>query len=123
MRIYKKGDVLADHRDRESCEISATLNLSGEKWPIFFKDGDKPSIKVVLKPGDLAIYKGCELNHWREAFEGEHCAQVFLHYTSEKNKHLEFDGRGMPGLPGVYKEGHEFTYSQENLNILKNKVK
>ena len=37
MRIYKKGDVLADHRDRESCEISATLNLSGEKWPIFLK--------------------------------------------------------------------------------------
>ena len=125
MRIYKKGDVLADHRDRESCEISATLNLSGEKWPIFFKDGDKPSIKVSLKPGDLAIYKGCELNHWREAFEGEHCAQVFLHYTSEKNKHLEFDGRGMPGLPGAYGIGQPFRYVQdqtdvhENMDILK----
>ena len=64
----------------------------------FFK-WNKPSIKVVLKPGDLAIYKGCELNHWREAFEGEHCAQVFLHYANEKKINIwEFDGRGMEVL-------------------------
>ena len=35
MRIYK-GDVLADHRDRESCEISSNLNLSGENYYLFF---------------------------------------------------------------------------------------
>ena len=26
-RIYKKGDVLARHKDRYSCEISTTLNI------------------------------------------------------------------------------------------------
>ena len=34
-RIYKEGDVLARHKDRYSCEISTTLNLGGESWPIY----------------------------------------------------------------------------------------
>ena len=34
-RIYKKGDVLARHKDRYSCEISTTLNLGGDDWPIY----------------------------------------------------------------------------------------
>jgi|TARA_R100001086_G_scaffold247437_1_gene181718 hypothetical protein len=113
MRIYKKGDVLKKHHDRLSCEISATLNLSGDAWPIYFKElndrtKDKKIFskdkKIVLKPGDLAVYKGCELDHWREAYEGEHCVQVFLHYTNEKNKELMFDTRDMLGLPNAFKK-------------------
>ena len=34
-RIYKNGDVLARHKDRYSCEISTTLNLGGDPWPIY----------------------------------------------------------------------------------------
>jgi tRNA G37 N-methylase Trm5 len=34
-RVYKKGDVLKKHIDRFSCEISTTLNLGGDPWPIF----------------------------------------------------------------------------------------
>ena len=34
-RIYKNGDVLHRHKDRYSCEISTTLNLGGESWPIY----------------------------------------------------------------------------------------
>ena len=34
-RIYKKGDILRRHKDRPSCEISTTLNLGGDPWPIF----------------------------------------------------------------------------------------
>ena len=34
-RIYKKGDILKRHKDRPSCEISTTLHLGGEPWPIF----------------------------------------------------------------------------------------
>ena len=36
-RIYKKGDVLARHKDRYSCEISTTLNLGGDPWPNLFR--------------------------------------------------------------------------------------
>ena len=34
-RIYKKGDELKRHKDRFSCEISTTMNLGGDDWPIF----------------------------------------------------------------------------------------
>jgi hypothetical protein len=40
-----------------------------------------PGVKVTLKPGDMLIYSGCELEHWREPFEGNVCGQVFLHYN------------------------------------------
>ena len=33
-RIYKAGDILHRHKDRFSCEISTTLNLGGDPWPI-----------------------------------------------------------------------------------------
>ena len=32
-RLYKKGDELLKHKDRYSCEISATMNLGGNPWP------------------------------------------------------------------------------------------
>ena len=34
-RLYKKGDILKRHKDRPSCEISTTLHLGGDPWPIF----------------------------------------------------------------------------------------
>ena len=38
-RIYKKGDVLKRHKDRFSCEISTTMNLGGDDWPIYLEPG------------------------------------------------------------------------------------
>ena len=121
-RIYKKGDVLKRHKDRFSCEISTTLNLGGDPWPIYLdltgsdnvidesKNIIKPNapkgIKVNLNPGDMLIYKGNELEHWREPFEGDHCAQVFLHYNNietEGSKDNLFDRRPHLGLPSWFK--------------------
>jgi hypothetical protein len=79
-RVYKKGDILKRHKDREACEISVTLNLGGDLWPFFLKKDNK-DIKVNLYPSDLLIYRGCELEHWREEFNGNICVQVFLHYN------------------------------------------
>jgi hypothetical protein len=119
-RIYKKGDILRRHKDRPSCEISTTLNLGGDPWPIFidgtgadsvideYKSIIKPNApegtKVLLDVGDMLVYSGCELEHWREPFEGDVCAQVFLHYNhvngpfAEKNR---FDKRPMLGIPPI----------------------
>ena len=72
-RIYKKGDELKRHKDRLSCEISTTLFLGGDEWPIFLEPSgkkNKKGIKINLKIGDMLIYKGCKLEHWREIFEG-----------------------------------------------------
>jgi hypothetical protein len=119
-RIYKKGDILHRHKDRFSCEISTTLNLGGDEWPIFIekdpkkgglKDGkyitdNTKGIKVILKPGDMLVYKGNLCEHWRDAFEGEDCVQVFLHYNNEATKGSSdniFDGRPHLGLPSWFK--------------------
>jgi hypothetical protein len=108
-RIYKKGDILHRHKDRFSCEISTTLNLGGDPWPIFLEpsgESNKEGIKVNLEPGDMLIYKGNDLEHWRDAFEGENCAQVFLHYNDIKTKGADqniFDKRIHLGLPGYFK--------------------
>jgi hypothetical protein len=101
-RIYKKGDELKKHKDRYSCEISTTMNLGGDDWPIFLE----PDIKVHLKPGDMLMYRGCELEHWREPFTGENCGQVFLHYNDASGKDAQknkFDGRSIIGLPSYFK--------------------
>ena len=109
-RIYKKGDVLYRHKDRFSCEISTTLNLGGDPWPIYLdptgKEG-RAGIKVDLEPGDMLIYSGCDLEHWREEFRGENCAQAFLHYNKKGSKMAkanEFDTRPFLGLPAYFKK-------------------
>jgi|TARA_A100000172_G_scaffold36321_1_gene22040 hypothetical protein len=120
-RIYKKDDVLERHKDRMSCEISTTMNLGGDPWPIFLEpdetkgkntdDGyvseNTVGVKIDLDPGDMLVYSGCVLEHWRDKFEGQNCAQVFLHYNNietqgDKNK---YDGRPHLGLPSDYKRG------------------
>jgi hypothetical protein len=109
-RIYKKGDILKRHKDRFSCEISTTLNLGGDLWSIYLEPSGKENlkgIKVDLKQGDMLVYKGNELEHWREEFKGENCAQVFLHYNNVKTKGADkniYDTRPHLGLPGDFKK-------------------
>ena len=108
-RIYKKGDELKRHKDRFSCEISTTMNLAGDDWPIYLEpsgETGKKGIKVDLKQGDMLVYSGCELEHWREKFKGKECIQVFLHYNNRKtrgSKDNMFDKRPHLGLPSWFK--------------------
>ena len=120
-RIYKKGDELKRHKDRFSCEISTTMNLGGDPWPIYLSpnenvgapDGKKitvaskaKGIKVDLKPGDMLVYRGMELEHWREKFKGKKCVQVFFHYNNRETpgaKKNIFDKRPHLGLPSWFR--------------------
>ena len=108
-RIYKKGDELKRHKDRFSCEISTTMNLGGDPWPIYLEpsgEQGKKGIKIDLKPGDMLVYSGCELEHWRNKFKGKECVQVFLHYNDKKtpgSKENMFDKRPHLGLPSWFK--------------------
>ena len=108
-RIYKKGDVLERHKDRYSCEISTTMNLGGDEWPIYLEpsgEKDKEGIKIVMDPGDMLVYKGCDVEHWREEFIGENCGQVFLHYNDASDPKAEenkYDRRPFLGLPTWFK--------------------
>ena len=104
-RIYKYGDELKRHKDRPSCEISCTMNLGGDTWPIFLEpsgEENKEGISVILTPGDLLVYKGQLLEHWREPFQGYECTQVFLHYNNKNGPLGEtnlYDRRPVLGLP------------------------
>ena len=108
-RIYKKGDELKRHKDRFSCEISTTMNLAGDDWPIYLEpsgETGKKGVKVDLKQGDMLVYSGCELEHWREKFKGKECIQVFLHYNNRKTRGSRdnmFDKRPHLGLPSWFK--------------------
>ena len=105
-RAYKKGDILHRHKDRPSCQISTTLHLGGNQWPIFIDptggDNVPTGSQVDLKVGDMLVYSGCELEHWREAFKGNVCVQTFLHYNDADGrfgKENIFDKRPMLGIP------------------------
>ena len=121
-RAYKKGDILKRHKDRPSCEISTTVNLGGDPWPIFIDDTGSNNVideyknimkpdapkgtKVLLEVGDMLVYSGCELEHWREPFEGNICGQVFLHYNHVNGPFAKkniFDGRPKLGVPSFIK--------------------
>ena len=127
IRRYVKGNFLSRHLDRFSCEISTTLNLGGHMWPMFLdptgdkaalkydytdqgmvstlKPNAKKGIKVCLDPGDMLVYKGNLLEHWREPLKRDYCVQVFLHYNINKkeNDKNKFDGRPALGLPNYFK--------------------
>tara|TARA_R110000868_G_scaffold65043_2_gene195102 strand:+ start:235 stop:864 length:630 start_codon:yes stop_codon:yes gene_type:complete len=112
-RIYKKGDELKRHKDRFSCEISTTMNLGGDAWPIYLEPSgqvNKKGKKIILNPGDMLIYRGMELEHWREPFEGIDCAQVFLHYNNSKTDGSDkniYDNRKTLGLPAWFKKNKD----------------
>jgi len=117
-RLYRTGNILNRHKDRPSCEISTTLCLGGDHWPIYLdptgentvideykgiiKPGAPVGVEVNLKPGDMLIYSGCELEHWRKPFEGKLCGQVFLHYNHADGQFAEsnkYDKRPLLGIP------------------------
>tara|TARA_Y100001951_G_C11178941_1_gene204777 strand:- start:13 stop:675 length:663 start_codon:yes stop_codon:yes gene_type:complete len=120
-RLYKQRDKLVRHRDRPSCEVSTTLHLGGDPWPIFIdptgrsgilksfgenkvklKKRPPKGVPVTLDVGDMMIYSGCDLEHWRKPFKGTVCGQVFLHYNNVNGPFAlmnKFDKRPMLGLP------------------------
>lgn len=93
-RVYRNGDILDPHKDRPSCEISATvcLNYSYDgsvySWPIIM-DGNK----INMGPGDIVIYRGIDLEHSREKFTppgDDWHVQAFLHYVDKNGKYSEY---------------------------------
>lgn len=122
-RIYKKGDVLKRHKDRFSCEISTTMHLGGGSWDIYLepdsskgssnkKTGDyipskSKGIKISLQPGDMLVYRGNELEHWRNELTFNDCGQVFLHYNNSQTEGAKeniYDRRIHLGLPAWFKK-------------------
>jgi hypothetical protein len=105
-RVYRNGDELEEHIDRPSCEISATVcfnyNYELFEWPIYMKQN-----KIIQHPGDMIIYRGCDLEHKRDKFfsgNEEHWhVQGFFHYVDVNGpfKEYKFDKRESIGTSKV----------------------
>lgn len=103
-RVYRNGDILHPHTDRPSCEISTTVcfNYSYDDseytWPIIM-DGNK----VDMKPGDIVVYRGVDLEHSRDEFTppgDDWHVQTFLHYVDINGPYsnYKFDERENVGF-------------------------
>jgi hypothetical protein len=99
-RLYWRHSHMIPHVDRPSCEysVSICIDVDPEPWPIYMA-----GTELILQPGDLVVYKGMEVQHWRELYKGNQQAQIFLHYVNANGPHADckFDYRNMLGLPGL----------------------
>jgi hypothetical protein len=111
-RVYNPGDSLEIHTDRQECEISATLcvgakyitQTSDYNWSMYVKSSAGQIEQPRCLPGDMVVYRGIDIEHWREPFvaeAGSYQVQVFLHYVDANGslKHLKYDRRPGLGLP------------------------
>ena len=119
-RVYRPGMTLEKHTDRFSCEISTTVCLGYNyvnalldyNWGMYV--GTNPTLieevssihnigKILLqKPGDIIVYRGCEVEHWRDPFvadKGSWQVQAFLHYINKDGPYYpEYAYDKRPGL-------------------------
>lgn len=105
-RLYHNGDTLANHRDRPACEVSATIQLGRShhySWPIFM--GGK---RFDMGEGDAIIYKGCDIDHWRDVCSGPpdyYSGQVFIHFVKRDGLFASEAGDPSSERPYSYKIG------------------
>lgn len=102
-RVYRPGASLSPHKDRSSCEISASLffgrNYDGESWKLYIEGNG-----YEMEPGDMIIYRGTELTHYRYEFEAPEesfHSQVFLHYVDQNGPFSEYKYDKRIGIGGI----------------------
>lgn len=114
-RVYRPGMKLDVHRDRPSCEISATVCFGYSyvskneeyRWGMYIE----PGTLINQNPGDAIIYKGCEVDHWRDTFDaglGSFQVQAFFHFIDKNGPfypEYAYDKRKQLGMPHVDQKG------------------
>jgi len=99
-RLYSNGDILEKHTDRPACEVSVTIQLGrthNYTWPIHMG-----STEYMMSEGDAIIYKGCEIEHWRNKCDGPEgylSGQVFLHYVRKNGQYTNEAGDSTIRVP------------------------
>jgi len=112
-RKYKRNAVLNAHYDRPSCEISVTTVMDyktddNTPWTIWVQNDknylgenmeeaktisqDQPVRRrnnahgIRLEPGDILVYQGPNVVHWRDALVGDYSKHIFLHFYNEHTR-------------------------------------
>lgn len=104
-RTYFNGAELKKHIDRPSCEFSASLCIKKDSdWPLWIESTENDELvqnPIELECGDLVVYRGNILTHWRDPYAGEEHIQIFLHFVDSEGIYAEsnyMDGRPFLGL-------------------------
>ena len=106
-RVYRPGMELERHKDRESCEISTSVCFGIQyndvdkdyHWSMYvdkdsthtpklgtFISAGNSGISVQQSPGDILIYRGVDIEHWRDPFVAginSYHVQGFFHYIDK----------------------------------------
>ncbi|MDG2472641.1 MAG: hypothetical protein P8M71_05945 [Pseudomonadales bacterium] len=91
---YLDGAELKPHIDRPQCQfnLSIVFDMSDEQdqtpepWPIFLKKNNKATA-VNLTIGSGLLYRGTELEHWREPLpKGQQAIVCFYHFVEKTFK-------------------------------------
>ena len=134
-REYYTDAVLYAHRDRPSCEISATIAIDystpkDEPWAIWVKKdknfsknklsafevsqslssaerADQNCKEILLYPGDMMVYQGCNVIHWRDPFEGDFSRHIFIHFVHKDGKIF----KQYPKIENDFRESLSASYS------------
>lgn len=107
---YTKGNELKRHKDRDSCELVACLCMGSDKqyqktyqhWPIHLKLDDQ-ALAVKLNPGDIVLFNGKRLEHWREPFQGQWFISSIFAFVEQDgpNAYLKYDQRSYLAKPHI----------------------
>ena len=119
-RKYTRGAYLGTHTDRPSCEVSATLCLDyktddNKPWKIWVKnDKNYANISadivkqesqdlnhrhrkennckaISLEPGDILLYQGPNIPHWRDYLLGDYSYHLFIHFFKATSRMSEIE--------------------------------
>lgn len=101
-RIYYNSAVLPRHCDRDSSEyaVSVCIKKDAISWPIGFKSYCGKEELFELENGDMCVYSGNNIEHWRDPFQGKAHIQAFIFYVGQESKYsvLKYDTRPYLGM-------------------------
>lgn len=82
---YNKGATLPRHTDRPQCEWNASIVFSINSirpWPIYL-DVNGKEVKVEAQIGEIVVYRGTKIPHWREELQANYATVSFFHFVRQ----------------------------------------
>jgi hypothetical protein len=108
-RIYYNNAEMKIHKDRVASDFAVSCCLSVDElskpWPLGFIDKLGNRVLIEQTPGDIVIYQGDQLEHWRDQYSGQKQIQCFLFYVTANGPRaeLKYDTRPSLGLPSTFR--------------------
>ena len=86
--------ILLKNKCYDTLSDKTYLSPYNADWGFYEKHSPRGQVPETY---DCLLYKGEQVEHWREPLRGENCVQIFLHYVRDKKQ--EYDRRINLGLP------------------------